>query len=718
MAMLQKLAPQQLLALVGIVGGVGLMWAWVLASSQPWLGLELHLAQADGLRVAAVDPVHPNSERIRVGAVLTHAISPDGRPVPLGAETLLAEPDVLAYAQLSEFYRRQSALAAALHTGKLLVRTEQGSLVSLVTRPRPVPATLFPVFLLHAVYALVGLLITAGVWVFRPRQQAAQLLALSGLGYYLMNLGPAVYGGRTLAMNGQWFAALSAINHIGTALHICALAAMMWVFPRRLGRAPVVTALLAAAAVSLLADQLRIGSSATYTHYLPVVIAFVLGVCFAAAQWRASRDVPADRAALRWIVLAVFWAAATSTLLVLIPVLFGHPPVLPQHLAFAPLLIMYIGLVAGITRYRLFDLEPWWFRTWLWAAGGMLVLALDMLLAWLAGLGHKQSLLLGLLLAGFVYFPMRQWLWARLRSADDNALERGVPRMVAALVGIRSLSELDERWPELARQIFQPLDQRIDPGSPDRARVDANGSTLEIPHPLTDQSVVLHHAAGGTRLFTRQDLRLAQALADVGRNAALSLQARASAAREERERIMGDLHDDLGAKLLTIVHAAHDERDQALARSALADLRAVVAVREKRPVLLMQVLGEWRAEFEQRTRLAGIEPFWRGPERVPDRFLPGPAVANIGCILREAVSNAIRHAQADCIELHVAMQNNVLDITVIDNGQDIDQTSWTWGRGTRTMHRRAAETGVDLRLAAQRGGGTRVALRYRLPVSD
>ena len=50
-------------------------------------------------------------------------------------------------------------------------------------------------------------------------------------------------------------------------------------------------------------------------------------------------------------------------------------------------------------------------------------------------------------------------------------------------------------------------------------------------------------------------------------------ESREQAASQERERIYSDLHDDLGAKLLTIVHTSESERIATLAREAAAHLR-------------------------------------------------------------------------------------------------------------------------------------------------
>ena len=85
----------------------------------------------------------------------------------------------------------------------------------------------------------------------------------------------------------------------------------------------------------------------------------------------------------------------------------------------------------------------------------------------------------------------------------------------------------------------------------------------------------------------------------------------------ERKRIAADLHDDLGAKLLTIVHTSESERISTLAREALEEMRLSVRGLTGKPVRLADALGDWRAEIVSRLAQAGIEGDWEAPEDLP-----------------------------------------------------------------------------------------------------
>ncbi|TAN73180.1 MAG: hypothetical protein EPN14_10000 [Gallionella sp.] len=49
----------------------------------------------------------------------------------------------------------------------------------------------------------------------------------------------------------------------------------------------------------------------------------------------------------------------------------GYMPVIPRGCSFGFVPMMYLGMVLGMKRHRLFNLEPWWFEVWLWLLGGV-----------------------------------------------------------------------------------------------------------------------------------------------------------------------------------------------------------------------------------------------------------------------------------------------------------------------------------------------------------
>jgi len=112
--------------------------------------------------------------------------------------------------------------------------------------------------------------------------------------------------------------------------------------------------------------------------------------------------------------------------------------------------------------------------------------------------------------------------------------------------------------------------------------------------------------------------RVREATAEIERNFRQLAELKVEQVTErERKRIAADLHDDLGAKLLTIVHTSDSERISTLAREALEEMRLSVRGLTGRPVRLADAVGDWRAEFVNRCAQAGIEAEWNAQDDLP-----------------------------------------------------------------------------------------------------
>jgi signal transduction histidine kinase len=169
-----------------------------------------------------------------------------------------------------------------------------------------------------------------------------------------------------------------------------------------------------------------------------------------------------------------------------------------------------------------------------------------------------------------------------------------------------------------------------------------------------------------------------------------SLLERETATAEERERIYRDLHDDIGAKLLSLAIRAKIPEDADIARSALQDLRDVVSRSSRADAPLTELLADWRAEIEGRCSSAGIRLAWNQPDDIPQRNMTAAEALNLGRILRESVSNVLRHANAHCVVVGVHFANGLYQISVEDDGHGKPRGP---GRGMRNMLARAAQLG-------------------------
>jgi len=217
-------------------------------------------------------------------------------------------------------------------------------------------------------------------------------------------------------------------------------------------------------------------------------------------------------------------------------------------------------------------------------------------------------------------------------------------------------------------------------------------------------------------LWWRQRRALAGLRVQLDRQACAEREAvRVQAAADERERIFSNLHDDLGAKLLQLIYTASTPEQADLARAVLQDVRDVVTRSRGSSGSLQQILGEIRGEAEQRLRSVAITLDWQQPDDLPDPDLDQGQALHLFRIVREAISNVIRHARAHALRVRMACDGRALRLELIDDG--IGPSPGVAGRGKDNMRARARELEGDITWKGGTSGGTKVLLSFPLPLA-
>jgi len=211
--------------------------------------------------------------------------------------------------------------------------------------------------------------------------------------------------------------------------------------------------------------------------------------------------------------------------------------------------------------------------------------------------------------------------------------------------------------------------------------------------------------------------RVRAATAEIERNYQQLSELRVEQVTErERKRIAGDLHDDLGAKLLTIVHTSESERISTLAREALEEMRLSVRGLTGKPVRLADALGDWRAEVVSRLAQAGIEGEWSAPDDLP-QTLSARAYVQTTRILREATSNIIKHSGATHCSMRCTISDGDFQLVVQDNGEGIPlelDGRLDRGHGMASMKHRAKQ--LQGQCLVESGPGYGTVIRLTLPL--
>ena len=177
---------------------------------------------------------------------------------------------------------------------------------------------------------------------------------------------------------------------------------------------------------------------------------------------------------------------------------------------------------------------------------------------------------------------------------------------------------------------------------------------------------------------------------------------------EERRRLAQDLHDDIGARLLTLMYKAQSPEMEDYARHTLQDLKTLTRGLAASNQLLSHALAEWKADITQRLGSARIELKWSA-EQDTDVVLSMVQWSGLTRVLRELVSNVMAHADARCVEIAFRLSADRLEIRLQDDGSGQAPQNWAPGLGLGGGAQARAPVGRRGVLA-----GSRTA-RHRLP---
>lgn len=174
----------------------------------------------------------------------------------------------------------------------------------------------------------------------------------------------------------------------------------------------------------------------------------------------------------------------------------------------------------------------------------------------------------------------------------------------------------------------------------------------------------------------------------------------------ERERIARDLHDLLGHTLSLVVLKAQLAgkligRDPEKAKSEIADLEQVA---REALTQVREVVGDYRSHglreeclhAERACRAADIQLQIDPPPQLP------PQVDRTSAwVLREAMTNLLRHSGAGACRVHFSLEPDQPLMVIEDNGRGLEGTAE--GNGLKGMRERLAEIGAGLSLHSEKG---------------
>jgi signal transduction histidine kinase len=699
----------RLLAAIMIFAASAVAALW-LATSQPWLGLVMQ-AGDDGL-VVVVDVqrqdlpagLKPGSRITRIGAVDIRAVD------------VIEEPDTLnSYALLNDFRKRQAELAANLEQPQVTVGWSDEGLAIKEVAVAPQagrPAWSLPFeFWLQVFVGGAGAIVGGWIWALK-RDRPSVFLAISGLGLMVSALSASVYSTRELALDAELFRLLNAGNLIGTNIFGLALISLLLSYPRRIGGAVAIVAVWVIGIGAVVGHLMQLMPSQSIGSYGPMLAQFCVLLALVAVQFIASRRAPLARAALGWFGLSILLGTSVFVFTIAMPAMLGVEPQTRQAHAFGIILIIYCGIAIAVARYRLFDLGIWSFRLTSYLLGGMLLIALDAWLIYGIAVERIPAFGLALLAVALLYLPLRNLLGqmlTRRTSVDPLRVREVVDIALAPNAALRQ-----EKWRALLDNAFAPLN--IEPAaSTERVQLMDGGQKMLVPFTSGTPAMSLHYAHGGRKLFSQSDADRVQQLVELMDHALASRDAQEQGARQERTRMARDLHDNIGAQLLRTLHSQDEGRKNAIISETLTDLRDIINNAQGTGLVLSEILADLRFETDERLNAVDMDLRWHS-EFDEGRVVEARLAHTLRSIVREATSNAIRHANATTFTVAAEERAGELYIHLSDDGVWATETPRKNDGGLVNMVARAEGHGGSLTISAEQG--TQIDVRLPLETSS
>jgi len=306
----------------------------------------------------------------------------------------------------------------------------------------------------------------------------------------------------------------------------------------------------------------------------------------------------------------------------------------------------------------------------------------------------------------------------------------------AALARISPALEIDDVWPWL--EVFRTgkpsvlKDIRDGPSFPWRDHVLSLGviTILVVPMLIAGQvEGVVGIRFTRKRSFRTEEMDLAQALAhqamlacQLGR---LSRQSRQAAVVAERNRMARDIHDTLAQGFTGIIVqleaveeamskglAAKAEeclaRAGALARESLQEARRSVRALRPRSLETEDICEALQSLVRKMTAGTGVQAQFTASGQQPE--LSPEWEENLLRIGQEALTNALRHAQASKFDARLGFSKADIRLDLCDNGVGFDPAGRYEGFGLQGIKERVEAMGGRLSIQSAKGEGTEVSI--------
>lgn len=221
----------------------------------------------------------------------------------------------------------------------------------------------------------------------------------------------------------------------------------------------------------------------------------------------------------------------------------------------------------------------------------------------------------------------------------------------------------------------------------------------------------------------RQKIKMEAALKEEKKQSEFAVK---EAEEKERKRIAADLHDNLGVQANAILYNAELLKQENVdklelvgdlhntAKEMLLNLRETLWAMKTKDIMASDLWLRIISFCQQMGRhYKTIKITTEGGVPATNLVLPSAKALNIVMMIQEAVSNAVKHANAEHIIVKSSITDKGWQLQITDDGKGFDMRESRIkqdSHGLHNMHERASITGVEFAIETESMRGTRIQI--------
>lgn len=690
---LSKLSPPQIISAGSFAGFLLVIIVTWLASQQPWLGIQIkYQVGSSTLKVAKVLKDSPAYNIIEAGDEII-GFQYNNKYVPVSYFLNIEDPDSLpTYGLFNTFMDKQTEVYELLKREQLIIKLKHKNVIVHPKNTRPISSIPITSYWMIIAFGYIALIIVLSIWSFRRNLFHIKILTILGAGFFFGATFNAITLSREIVLHGELFYKLSSLNLLGIILFSLSITALLWNYPKKLSDFPTTQIIYGFYPLIWINQTWQIIELPIHAYYLHFLITFVFLVFFAIRQWYQTRDSLVDQTAIYWFLLSITLSLGTTFTFFYIPSIYSTQSYIPVSGAYFSAFMIFLGISLGIIKFRLFDISRVWLEIWVWLISGTIVIIIDLTLIYLLKLTSGIALIISIMIAGWVYFPARQWFATHILNMKSRSIEQYFPVLIEKVITNEPNKSFSDKWKDILNEVYSPINISIIDQLCKKITTINNGMNLLVPSFDNKKTLELAYKDGGKKLYNSQDVILCESLYGLTLHTSNIKKAQLEGAQNERKRIARDLHDDIAAQILTLIHSSENEDIIKKSQQALKSLRETIYSLDSEATIDIQTLFIKLQEIaDERIKLAGLKLQYDSITLDTDKTLIPRQQINLQRCFQEIISNIIKHANATHVNVFVSVIKNTLHLEICDDGIGGDMNTWVAGKGLNNIKTRIKE---------------------------